>query len=271
MEKQTDSFFPAYRMVDAGKRVSYKDRISSARNSVAKELFAIMDEKQTNIAHNPDVTDKNQFLELVDAVGPHICLLKTHIDIIADFDWDLIEKLQAYAKKHNFLIFEDRKFADIGHISKLQYTQGMYRIADWADMINAHMLTGPSIIDGLKEGAAGKERGLILIPRMSAQDNFISDDYTEKVLAAAQQYPDFVMGLITRERLLDDGMVHLCPGVKLQEGTDALGQTYRTPERVMKDGIDVIIVGRGISQSKQPDYEVGLYRDAGWNAYQSAL
>lgn len=271
MEKHTDSFFPAYRMAENAQRTPFKERAQIARNLVAKKLFAIMDEKQTNIAHNPDVTDKNQFLELVDAVGPHICLLKTHIDIVADFDWELIEKLQAYAKKHNFLIFEDRKFADIGHISKLQYTQGIYRIAEWADMINAHMLSGTSIIDGLQEGSIGKERGLILIPRMSAYNNFISEDYTEKVLAAAQQYPDFVMGIITQERLLDDGIVHMCPGVKLQEGTDNLGQTYRTPERVMQDGVDVMIIGRGISHAHQPDHEVTLYREAGWQAYQAAL
>lgn len=39
---------------------------------------------------------------------------QTHIDIIEDFDHDLVEQLQALSQKHDFLIFEDRKFADIG-------------------------------------------------------------------------------------------------------------------------------------------------------------
>lgn len=39
---------------------------------------------------------------------------KTHIDIIEDFDQDLIHQLQQRSKEHDFLIFEDRKFADIG-------------------------------------------------------------------------------------------------------------------------------------------------------------
>lgn len=31
-----------------------------------------------------------------------------------DFDADLIEQLEALSTMHDFLIFEDRKFADIG-------------------------------------------------------------------------------------------------------------------------------------------------------------
>lgn len=36
------------------------------------------------------------------------------MDIIEDFDEDLVKQLQELSKKHDFLIFEDRKFADIG-------------------------------------------------------------------------------------------------------------------------------------------------------------
>ena len=49
---------------------------------------------------------------------PHSVLtefeIKTHIDIIEDFDLSLIERLQELSAKHDFVIFEDRKFADIG-------------------------------------------------------------------------------------------------------------------------------------------------------------
>ena len=40
--------------------------------------------------------------------------MQTHIDIIEDFDEDLTKQLKELSARHDFLIFEDRKFADIG-------------------------------------------------------------------------------------------------------------------------------------------------------------
>ena len=42
--------------------------------------------------------------------------VQTHVDIIEDFDETLIEDLSELSRKHDFLIFEDRKFADIGSL-----------------------------------------------------------------------------------------------------------------------------------------------------------
>jgi len=47
-------------------------------------------------------------------VSPFLILRKTHIDVLEDFDATVIDRLQELSEKHKFLIFEDRKFADIG-------------------------------------------------------------------------------------------------------------------------------------------------------------
>src|SRR3989338_9549709 len=100
--------------------LSYSDRATLCTNLTAKKLLNLMDTKQTNLCLAADATNKAKLLELANTIGPEICIFKTHIDIVEDFDNDLIIQLQRLSEKHNFLIFEDRKFADIGKTVQLQ-------------------------------------------------------------------------------------------------------------------------------------------------------
>ena len=118
--------------------MKYADRAKLTSNPTAKRLLILMDEKRTNLCCAADFIEKQQLLEFADLVGPEICVLKTHIDIVEDFDQDLLDQLIELSKKHNFLFFEDRKFADIGNTVKHQYADGIFHIANWAHIVNAH-------------------------------------------------------------------------------------------------------------------------------------
>ena len=64
----------------------------------------------------------------------------------------------------------------------------------------------------------------------------------------------------------------LLAGVKLQTGKDALGQQYLTPDDIIrKRGCDVIIVGRGITDSENRYKTAIAYKNAGWAAYMGRL
>ncbi|KAJ3062893.1 orotidine 5'-phosphate decarboxylase [Quaeritorhiza haematococci] len=252
-------------------------------NPTMNRLLELMDRKKTNLAVAADVVKKDQLLQLADALGPHICVFKTHIDIVLDFDMDLVDKLVALAKKHDFLIFEDRKFADIGNTVKYQYGSGIYRISSWADITNAHPIPGDGIVRGLKEVGLPLGRALLLLAEMSSAGSLAKGSYTDEAYRMACRHRDFVTGFIGQRRLSGNGeqgevhdFVYMTPGVQLSVSGDALGQQYRTPRQVvLESGCDVIIVGRGIYGGKDgalAEREVMVqraleYKDAGWKAY----
>lgn len=47
-------------------------------------------------------------MQLAEDIGPYICMLKTHTDTLSDYSEKVGLELKALAKKHNFLIMEDR-------------------------------------------------------------------------------------------------------------------------------------------------------------------
>jgi uridine monophosphate synthetase len=260
-------------MSTSTQELSYAERAELSSNATAKRLLTTMSRKKSNLSVAIDVTDKATLLKLANEIGPEICLLKTHIDIIEDFDKDLTVQLQELAHKHDFLIFEDRKFADIGNTVKLQYEKGIYHISDWADIINAHTVPGPGIIEGLKQVGMSKGRGLLLLAEMSPKGTLAHGSYTEESVNMALQHPDFVIGFISRNKLTDDPrFIHMTPGVKLQGGGDALGQQYLTPRKVIAENVsDIIIVGRGIIEAASPRIEAQKYREESWKAYKERL
>lgn len=250
-------------------RLSYTERASYCISPVASRLFQLLDEKETNLALSADVTTSAHLLELADQLGPEICLLKTHIDIIEDFTPELTKELRKLAQKHHFLLFEDRKFADIGNTVKLQYEGGVYHIAHWADIVNAHTIPGPGIVQGLAEVGRKKNRGVLLIAELSSAGHLMDETYFNNTLKTAEQFADFVIGFITQHSLsTDPHWINMTPGIKLEVGQDKLGQQYVTPQKaILEDGTDIIIVGRGIIAAKDPVAYARKYRTVGWDSY----
>ena len=259
--------------------MSYEERSAGHKSVIAKKLLDTIVAKKSNLCASADVRTTDELLALLDKVGPYICMAKTHIDIIDDFTYEkTVKGIQELAKKHNFLIFEDRKFADIGSTVKAQYKGGVYRIAEWADITNAHGVPGPGIVAGLHEAAketTSDPRGLLMLAELSSKGSLAKGKYTEECVAIADDFPEFVFGFIAQNKFQSskgyDWLI-LTPGVGLDEKGDGLGQQYRTVDEVIKNGSDVIIVGRGLyGNNRDAVKEAKRYRDAGWNAYLSRI
>ena len=245
-------------------------------NPLTQKLLDKMNEKKSNLVLSLDVTSQAEFFAMLDKVGEQIVMLKTHVDIIDDYDENFVPKLQEYAKRQNFLIFEDRKFADIGNTVRHQFRNGIYKIADWAEYITVHMVAGELILKGLFEGI--ENRAAFVLARMSSKGNLLNETYTRKCFDAAKKNPQLVAGFIGHGNSVEDikrfkakfpgSEVLMMPGVKKEKGSDAMGQQYITIEDAVAGGADCIIVGRGILKAEDPGAEAKLYRKRAWIAYQ---
>ncbi|XP_023675692.2 uridine 5'-monophosphate synthase [Paramormyrops kingsleyae] len=255
-------------------KLTYKARAERPdTHPLAARLLRLMENKKSNLCLSADVTRAEELLRLAEELGPLICVLKTHVDILEDFSQKVAQTLKDLSEKHDFLIFEDRKFADIGNTVKHQYGGGQYRISSWSHIINAHAVPGPGVIKGLRAVGQPLERGCLLIAQMSSQGSLATGSYTEAVVKMAEENSDFVFGFICGGKISSEpGFVHMTPGVHLHSGGDDLGQQYCSPSDVIggKES-DVIIVGRGILAAPDKVVAAEEYRKAGWEAYQKRI
>ncbi|DAC59073.1 MAG TPA: hypothetical protein D7I03_04665, partial [Candidatus Poseidoniales archaeon] len=125
------------------------NRWSNAVLPMARRYMEVATQKQSLVCLAADRNTMSGLMELVNEVGPYIAALKTHVDLVDDWSPEAWEGFCEAAKQHNLLIFEDRKFADIGKITKNQMS-GIYDIRSWSDIVTAHLISGPDIVDGLQ-------------------------------------------------------------------------------------------------------------------------
>eukprot|EP00760_Papus_ankaliazontas_P028226 PhM_4_TR3592/c0_g1_i1/m.45028/K13421/UMPS; uridine monophosphate synthetase len=247
----------------------FSERAKLTDNAMTRRLFETMERKQSNLSFNPDLTDADEVLRLADVVGPHICMMKTHCDILTNFTKEFVAALKQLSEKHDFVIFEDRKFSDIGAVVKGQYAHGPYAIAEWADVVTCHGVAGPGCLAGLAEVGVPLQRGCLLVAEMSTAGSLCVGSYTDACIDMAKDYKQMVVGFVCQRRLTaDQGFLHLTPGIKLQQGGDGLGQQFNTPHHAIAvQGSDIIQVGRGIAQAEDPLAAAAEYRLAAWSAY----
>ena len=250
---------------EEGKRLSYEQKLEVVKHPTAKKLLQTAINKKSNLIVSADVLTTSELLNLAEKVGPHIAALKTHIDIIKDFDHDkTILPLVDLARKHNFLLMEDRKFADIGSTQELQFSKGVYQISKWADMVTSHLIAGKKSLECFKNV------GVISILGMSSEGTLTDAHYQEEGLKIVEEQPN-IMGCVA-QRKINKEMLLFTPGVSLEQAGDDKGQQYNTPDHVFHNlHTDFIIVGRGVYQAEDAEKSSKNYREIGWEAYEKSL
>ena len=139
-------------------------RWSESTLSMARTYMEVACKKQSLVCLAADRSTMAELNQLIDEVGPFLAALKTHVDLVDDWTPEAWSTFCSKASAADLLIFEDRKFADIGSISRKQMS-GVYDIRSWADLVTAHLISGPDIVDGLQAGwdDVARQGGVLLL------------------------------------------------------------------------------------------------------------
>tara|TARA_B100000941_G_C28435840_1_gene516855 strand:- start:144 stop:938 length:795 start_codon:yes stop_codon:yes gene_type:complete len=251
-------------------------RWDSVKDNFSRRYMQTATEKKTLICFAADLQSVDAVRKTVESIGPYIACLKLHVDIVNDWTPEGWMDVCNLAKKLDVLIWEDRKFADIGRVSR-QQMGGVVDIRSWADIVTAHLISGPDIVNGLLQGwnDVGREGGILLLAQMSSRGNLLTPNYTREVVNQGKAM-DGVMGFIgngsnpddvkSLRRLVGEGKMIWTPGINLNTGDGIAGQQYGHPREAVLAGADCLIVGSGIHKSKMPIEAAKEYARVSWDA-----
>ena len=251
-------------------------RWTNCAHPLSHEFMRVASEKESLVVLAADVPSIDETLKLIETVGDSVCALKTHVDMVEGFNFEEWSMVVESARAKGMLIFEDRKFADIGKVAKTQMS-GLYDIRSWADLVTSHSLSGPDIIDGIAAGWEAVERigGVLLLAQMSSSNNLLDDTYTDETIRMGSASPH-VLGYIgngsSRSDLkslrskVGEGKMIWTPGVSLNAAEGSFGQRYGNPADAVMAGSDAVIVGSGIYDTQDPAASAKEYASASWGA-----
>ena len=251
-------------------------RWTAIKDDFSRRYMQTAAKKKSLICFAADLQTVDLVRETVQSIGPYIACLKLHVDIVEDWTVQGWKEVCDLARRLDVLIWEDRKFADIGRVSRQQMS-GVIDIRSWADIVTAHLISGPDIVNGLLDGwkDVGREGGILLLAQMSSRGNLLTPNYTKSVVEYGKEM-EGVMGFIgngsnpkdieSLRELVGEGKMIWTPGINLNTGDGIAGQQYGHPRDAVLSGADCLIVGSGIHKSNNPIDAAKEYAHVSWEA-----
>ena len=215
-----------------------------------------------------DVTTMAELEKIIVCASPFVSIVKTHIDMIKDFESygpnNSITRLQNLKNQYGILLWEDRKFADIPSVTSQQITNGVHQIAEWADIVSVHTISGPEVFRsrGGRNYLGGCK--VIAIAQMSTKSALTNQQYLENSIkmldplaggvlnvsvdSRSESIFKNVIGIVTQTPIKTN-LLTFVPGIHHAAGgsstLETQGQQYRKPSEVR--WADILVVGRGLT------------------------
>ena len=206
-----------------------------------------------------DFARADHALDLVANLDPHLCRLKVGKELFTTAGPQLIEKLA----NSGFEIFLDLKFHDIPN-TVAKACKAAANLGVW--MVNVHALGGKKMLQAAREALPTGTTKLIAVTLLTSMDRSDLQDI------GLQGEPDQIvqrLALLTKDCGLD-GIVcsaleaenlrkkighDFClvtPGIRLADGSLDDQKRVATPLQAINNGADYLVIGRPITQAKDP-------------------
>lgn len=232
--------------------VPVHEMIEMTKNEIFMKLvnINIFDKlkKKSKICFSCDLNKFDDVIKSCEEIGDNIGIVKLHVDMFPDFTHEKMYKLKQIALKKNFLLWEDRKFADIGRVMIRQLTNKTYSIFEWADIISIHGIVGEESIKNLND------LGIMcfIVSELSTKNNLIDNKYTEKCLEIASN-TNSIVGCVCQSKI-SDKYLHIVPGISDTKLFDDMGQTY---SKITDKGFaDFFVIGSALYKSEKPSEKI---------------
>ncbi len=208
-----------------------------------------------------DFDNGKQALELVERLDPQRCRLKVGKELFTSEGPQLVESLQ----KKNFDVFLDLKFHDIPNTTA-KAVAAAANMGVW--MVNVHASGGQRMMEAAAESLQSFKQKPILIAvtvltSMEQQDlagigldvtpqqqverlaRLTQDSGLDGVVCSAQEAQSL-------KQLCGSGFQLITPGIRPSFAQQGDQRRVMTPERAMQAGVDYMVIGRPITQAKDP-------------------
>lgn len=209
---------------------------------------------KSNLCLSLDIPYWDRFFEVLEKTANKICMLKIHLDIMKNTEPQHIKRLKNMAVSNNFLIWEDRKFCDIGNTNKLQLDNLLD--LELVDFVSVN----PS--GGLKSLEPFFDRiGVFVLAEMSSENNLLNRQYTAECLEITNKNHTKISGIINqtiKKDYISSNLLSITPGISIEEKSDNTGQKYRKLYE-LENKPDIIVVGRAIYNSKNPEETINHF------------
>jgi len=166
----------------------------------SNELYKLATMKKSNIILSCDFMNDKEIISMIDRIGNKIVAVKLHLDTVKinneennnNYYQLFIDKLKELKQKHNFLIIEDAKFADIETIMYEKIYASRMMINKIADAITIHAVAGLSILEQNNNNQNQNQNikiPMIIVSEMSSIDNMIDIEYSKKIINKIRNIP----------------------------------------------------------------------------------